>query len=67
MCLPVVLYVSLLEPYALNNIRDRVFPPPPPVELDESLEYEVKTISNSNIVHKKLYYFVDWLGYISTD
>ena len=63
MCLPVVLYVSLLEPYALNNIRDRVFPPPPPVELDESLEYEVKTILDSIVVHNKLYYFVYWLDY----
>ena len=50
-----------------NSIPDRVVHPRPPIELDEGSEYEVKTISNSNIVHKKLYYFVDWLGYISTD
>ena len=55
-----VFHVSLLEPYASNSISNRVVPPPPPIELDEGLENEVKSILDSKVMKNKLYYFVDW-------
>ena len=61
-CLHPVFHVSRLEPYASNSIPYRVVPPPPPIELDEGPEYEVKAILDSKVVKNKLYYFVDWLG-----
>ena len=57
MHLHLVFHVSLLEPYVSNSIPDRGVPPPPPIELDEGLEYEVKTILDSKVVRQKLYYF----------
>ena len=62
-----VFLVSLLEPYASNSIPDRGVPPPPPIELDEGFEYEVKSILDSKVLKNKLYYFVDWLGYTPAD
>ena len=60
-------HVSLLEPYASNSIPNRIVPPPPPIKLDEGPEYEVKSILSSKVMKNKLYYFVDWLGYTTTD
>ena len=54
---------SLLEPYQESTIPGRITQPPPPIELEDGLEYEVAAILDSKIVHNKLYYLVDWLGY----
>ena len=62
-----VFHVSLLEPYISSSIPDRVVLPPPPVQLLDGLEFEVKAILDSKIIRKKLYYFVDWLGYTPND
>ena len=62
-----VFHVSLLEPYIINSIPDRVVLPPPLVELVDGREFEVKAILDSKIVHKKLYYLVDWSGYTPND
>jgi hypothetical protein len=62
-----VFHVSLLEPYNASSIPDRVVPPPPPVQLVDGPEFEVKAILDSKIVRKKLYYLVDWLGYTPND
>ena len=56
-----VFHVSLLEPYIMSSIPDRVVLPPPPVQLVDGPEFEVKAILDSKIVRQKLYYLVDWL------
>ena len=62
-----VFHVSLFEPYASNSIPDRVVLAPPPIQFDEDPEYEVKSILDSKFVNKKLYHFIDWLGYTHAD
>jgi len=63
-----VFHVSLLEPHTPNTIPNRILPPPPPVEVDENLEYEVDEILDSYIdkrrkKHGGLMYRVRWKGY----
>ena len=67
MHLHLVFHVSLLEPYNASSIPDRVVLPPPPVQLVDGPEFEVKVVLDSKIVRKKLYYLVDWLGYTPND
>ena len=62
-----VFHVSLLEPYIGSSIPDRVVLTPPPVQLVDVPEFEVKVILDSKIVRKKLYYIVDWLSYTPND
>jgi hypothetical protein len=62
-----VFHVSLLEPYMGSSIPNRVVLPPPPVQLVDGPEFEVKAILDSKVVRKKLYYLVDWLGYTPND
>ena len=62
-----VFHVSLLEPYIGSSIPNRVVLPPPPVQLVDGPEFEVKAILDSTIIRKKLYYLVDWLGYTPND
>ena len=58
-----VFHVSLLEPVVENQIVNRQVPPPPPIEIDTFMEYEVEEILNSRIYRKKLQYLVKWVGY----
>ena len=62
-----VFHVSMLEPCTPNTIPARVPSPPPPVEIDGTLEYEVEEILDSKISrrHKRqpLCYQVRWAGY----
>ena len=44
-----------------------MLPPPLSVQLANGPEYEVVVILDSKIVHNKLYYLVDWLGYPPND
>ena len=37
------------------------------IELEDGPEYEVAAILDSKIVHNKLYYLVEWLGYSLRD
>ncbi len=56
-------HVSLLEPYRTDG---RVQPPPPPVELESILEYEVATILQHRYRgtrNRKASYLVAWKGY----
>ena len=61
-----VFHSSLLEPCRTSLITNRVVPPPPSVQLADGPEYEVVVILDFKIVHNKLYYLVDWLGYSPT-
>ncbi|SOV03718.1 uncharacterized protein UDID_19310 [Ustilago sp. UG-2017a] len=61
-----VFHVDRLEPYVTNTIPNRVQPPPPPVEVESDLEYEVEQILDSKVDHHyrdPLFYLVRWVGY----
>jgi hypothetical protein len=58
-----VFHASLLDPHHANTIPGRTQPPPPPVTVEDALEYEVEEVLDSRIRHNKLEYFVDWVGY----
>ena len=53
-----------------NTIPNRVQSPPPPVEVQGELEYEIAEVVDSKIDCRrswKLLYLVCWLGYENTD
>lgn len=57
-----VFHVSLLEPYRVDG---RVQPPPPPIELEGVLEYEVEAILDHRFRGRRCpraYYHVVWEG-----
>ncbi|KAJ1596241.1 hypothetical protein NDA14_001923 [Ustilago hordei] len=61
-----VFHVDRLEPYVANTIPNRVQPPPPPVEIESDVEYEVEQILDSKVDHRyrdPLFYLVRWVGY----
>ena len=58
-----VFHVSLLEPYKSDG---RVQPPPPPIEVEGALEYEVESILDHRFRgrrHPRASYLVAWKGY----
>jgi len=66
-----VFHVSQLEPAIPNTILDWIQPPPPLVEVDGELEFEISEILNSKVDCRrrscKLLYLVHWSGYEGTD
>ncbi|KAJ8324255.1 hypothetical protein O5D80_8742 [Batrachochytrium dendrobatidis] len=62
-----VFHVSLLEKHQQNEFADRQIIPPPPVIVENHLEYEVEKILDSKIVKGQLHYLVDWKGYTIND
>ena len=66
-----VFHVSQLEPATPNTIPNWTQPPPPPVEVDGELEYEVSEILDSKIDCRrnscKLLYLVHWARYKKTN
>jgi hypothetical protein len=66
-----VFHVSQLEPHTPNTIPNRDQPPPPPIEVDGEIEYEIAEILDSKIDNRrrscKLLYLVRWSGYEGTD
>ena len=61
-----VFHVSLLEPATTSAIRNRNPDPPPPIEVEDSLEYEVGRILDSRRRGKRVQYLVEWKGYEHT-
>ena len=60
----------MLEPHLPSSILGRVASPPPPVEIDGDVEYEISEIVDSKIDKRRkcpLLYRVRWLGYENTD
>jgi hypothetical protein len=58
-----VFHVSLLELYKTDG---RIRPPPPPIELEGALEYEVETILKHRTTERKrpkTSYLIQWKGY----
>ena len=65
-----VFHVFQLELSTPNTIPNRIQPPPPPVEVDDDIEYKIVEILDSklNQCRKcKLLYLVQWAGYEGTD
>ena len=65
-----VFHVSMLETAPPDEIPNRSVTPPPPVEVDGDLEYELAEILDSKIDRRrscKLLYLVRWLGYEGTE
>jgi hypothetical protein len=65
-----VYHVSMLESAPLNSIPNRIQEPPPPVEIQGELEYEIESILDSKIDKRckcPLLYLVKWSGYEGTD
>jgi hypothetical protein len=58
-----VFQCSLLEKYVTSEIPGRINPPPPPVEIDGNVEYEVEDIVDAKYVGKTLKFLVCWKGY----
>jgi len=65
-----VYHVSMLEPHTPSSIPNRTAEPPPPVEIEGEIEYEVAEILDTKLDrHRrcKLLYLVRWSGYEGTD
>ena len=65
-----VFHVSQLEPVPDNTMPNRTQEPPPPVEIDGELEFEVAEILDSKLdrcFQVQLQYLVCWLGYEGID
>ena len=63
-------HISMLEPAPPNVIPNRFQPPPPPIEIEGELEFEIDRILDSKIDKRrkcKLLYLVQWTGYEDTD
>ena len=58
-----VFHVSLLEPYYKSLLPGRTNDPPPPLVVNNSLEYEVEAILDSRHYRRSLQYLVMWKGY----
>ena len=65
-----VFHVSMLEPTTPNEILNHIQSPPPPINVQGDLEYEISEVLDSKIDRRrscKLLYLVRWLGYENTD
>ena len=61
-----VFHVSLLARYHISDpgiFPNRTIPPPPPVILDDTPEYEVEAILDKHIFRRQVQYLVKWAGY----
>src|SRR5882672_9971397 len=65
-----VFHVSLLQPTSTSDIPNRVVDPPPPIELNNSDEWEVNRILDSKVDWCRkgpgLLYLVEWKGFDDT-
>jgi len=65
-----VYHVSMLEPHFPSSIPNRTVDPPPPVEIEGEVEYEIAEILDTKLDRRrrcKLLYLVRWTGYEGTD
>ena len=61
----------MLEPATTNVIPNWIQPPPPPIYVDDELEFEIAEVLDSKVDNRrhkcKLLYLVHWTGYEGTD
>jgi hypothetical protein len=62
-----VFHVSQLRPYLDPVPLHEVPPRPPPIEVEDELEYEVETVLDKRIRHRRTEYLVKWHGYPEYD
>ena len=63
-----VFNISLLRPFAADEIPERHTPrPPPPIIRDGQEEFEVEKILDSRLRYSRLEYLVRWKGYGRAD
>jgi hypothetical protein len=65
-----VYHVSMLDTAPVSNIPNRTNDPPPPVEIEGEVEYEIAEILDTKLDRRrrcKLLYLVRWAGYEGTD
>ena len=65
-----VYHVSMLEPHSPSVIPNRTPSPPPPVEVEGDLEFEIAEVLDSKLDRRRkcsLLYLVRWAGYEGTD
>ena len=65
-----VYHVSMLETAPVSTIPNRIEDPPPPVEIEGEVEYEIDEILDTKLDRRrrcKLLYLVCWTGYKGTD
>jgi hypothetical protein len=65
-----VYHVSMLDSAPASNIPNRTDDPPPPVEIQGEVEYEISEILDTKLDRRrrcKLLYLVRWAGYENTD
>jgi hypothetical protein len=58
-----VFHISLLDRYTESDIPGRSQSPPPPVVVEDQLEYEVEEILDSRLMRNHVFYLVKWIGY----
>ena len=58
-----VFHIDHLSPWHSNDINGSDPPPPPLVQVDNVLEYEVKCILDSHKYHSQYQYLIKWEGY----
>ena len=59
-----VFHVSLLEPYAVTTMANRLRQTPPPIMIDDDNQpfYEIERIVDSRIYRRQLQYLIHWKG-----
>jgi hypothetical protein len=57
-----VFNVSLLEPYKKSQIPSCIPLPPPPIEINHDVQYEIEEILDSCLRHRRLK-FIHWKSY----
>lgn len=66
-----VYHISMLEPHQPSSIPGRSSSPPPPIEVEGEIEYEIAEILDSKLDRRRrqcqLLYLVRWTGYEGTD
>jgi hypothetical protein len=62
-----VFHASLLEPYVKNRIEGRTPAPPPPVIINDQVEYEVQEVLDSRVRGKTVEYLVRWRNFGPND
>ncbi|MBW0553541.1 hypothetical protein O181_093256 [Austropuccinia psidii MF-1] len=59
-----VFHISLIQPVKISTIPNRHQEPPPPIIIEEGEEWEVSQILDSKLKRVKLWYLVEWKGFI---